>query len=122
MITKGADLLMELDELVTKIINHIDETAVKTENKLKQEIHQTKTDIMRAVNVLLEQQRDTLIQFTDTRAAAIEDRLTASEDRLGQQIFDVHQKIDKLAADQKDIHTKLNSLDREFENQLRRTK
>ena len=108
--------------MVTKIINHIDETAVKTENKLKQEIHQTKTDIMRAVNVLLEQQRDTLIQFTDTRAAAIEDRLTASEDRLGQQIFDVHQKIDKLAADQKDIHTKLNSLDREFENQLRRTK
>jgi vacuolar-type H+-ATPase subunit E/Vma4 len=110
---------VELDELVTKIINHIDDTKKDTIREVKSLIDEsaarTKTEIMREVNVLLEHQRDTIIKFADTRASAIEDRLTAAEDRLGEQQLIMTNKLT-------DLDKKISELDREFEFQTKRGK
>jgi hypothetical protein len=95
---------MELEELVTKIISHIDETTARTKN-----------DIIREVNVLLEQQRDTIIKFVDTRASTIEDRLTVAEDRLGEQMLTTNNKITNL-------YKKVSDSDKEVEFQIKRVK
>ncbi len=88
---------MELEELVTKIINHIDETAVKTENKIMHEVsqrlEQTKGDIMREVNVLLEHQRSQFNTFGEG--------LDTLNDQMNRSFGEVCNKLDGLATNKK---------------------
>ena len=52
---------MELDELVTKLTHHIDVTTANTKNEMAVLMEQQKDDIIREVNVLMENQQR---QFT----------------------------------------------------------
>jgi hypothetical protein len=54
---------MEIDELVTKLSKHIDETAAKTKNEMVVLMEQQKGDIIREVNVLMENQRQQFNTF-----------------------------------------------------------
>lgn len=98
---------MELDELVTKIINHIDETAVKTENK-----------IMREVNVLLEHQHSQFNTFGEG-VDTLNSQVTRSFEEINKRFDKVDHKLDVLATEQKNIKTQLTELDQEFETKVR---
>lgn len=112
---------MELEELVTKLMNHIDATAA-----------QNKSDIIREVNVLMEQQRsefkrfgEGLQQLNDKMDAHILEnqqefqKMTERIDRLAMENRQEHQQlkqiIDELTIDQAAVKKKVNELDQEFE-------
>lgn len=101
---------MELDELVTKIINHIDENTAKTESK----ILQIKNEIILEVNLLLEQQRSQFNTFGEG--------LDTLRDQMNDENYSEHQQIkqifQELATDQAETKKKVN----DFENKLRRVK
>ncbi len=104
---------MELEELVTKIISHINET---------------KGDIMREVDVLLKQQRSQFNTFGEG--------LDTFRDQMNRRFDKIEQKLDKndsghqnlkliiqdLSMEQMEIKKKVNDLDQEFDIKLRRIK
>lgn len=93
-------MIVELDELVTKIINHIDETAVKTENSIMREVsqrlEQTKGDIMLEVNVLLEHQHSQFNTFGEG-LDTLNSQVTRSFDEVNKRFDKVDHKLDVLA-------------------------
>jgi vacuolar-type H+-ATPase subunit E/Vma4 len=113
---------LELDELVTKIINHIDETAAKTKKDTIQEvkslIDESKTEIMREVNVLLEAQRaqfNTFGEGLDTLREEMKRRF----DKNDSDHHNFQLALQELAADQGEIKKKVKDLEQEFEMELR---
>jgi hypothetical protein len=118
---------MELDELVTKIINHIDESTAKTESK----IIQTKSEIILEVNVLLEQQLSQFNTFGEG-LDTLRDQMNRRFDEIGERFNEVNPRFNKndsehqqikqifqeLAIDQAETKKKVN----DFENKLRRVK
>lgn len=115
-------MIVELDELVTKIINHIDETAIKTENKIIQEVsqrlEQTKGDIMREVNILLEHQHSQFNTFGEG-LDTLNNQVTRSFDEVNKRFDNIDYKLDVLATEQKNIKAQLTELDQEFETKVR---
>lgn len=123
---------MEFDELVTKIINHIDETKKDTIREVKSLIDESKTGIMREVNILLEDQRaqfNTFGEGLDT----LRDQMNRSFDEVNQRFDEVNQRFDKndsdhqslklmiqeLAVDQAELQRKVKDLEQEFELEFR---
>jgi hypothetical protein len=116
---------LELDELVTKIINHIDATKKDTIQEVKSLIDESKTGIMREVNVLLEEQRSQFNNFgegLDTLRDQMNRRFDEFETRFDKNDSD-HQNlklmIQELAVDQAEMKRKVKDLEQEFELEFR---
>jgi hypothetical protein len=87
----GVGFFMELDELVTKIINHIDDTKKDTIKEVKslidESVARSKTEILREVNVLLEEQRAQFNTFGEG--------LDTLRDQMNRRFDEVNQRFDK---------------------------
>jgi septation ring formation regulator EzrA len=137
---------MELEEVVTKLINHIDNSLANTEDKIinimERRLKETKTETIQEVNVLLEQQRSQFNTFGEG-LDTLRDQMNRSFEEVDQRFEEVGRRFDKvdqkldrndsehhqfklmiqeLAADQKEIKQKVTDLDQEFETKIRRVK
>jgi len=137
---------MELEEVVTKLINHIDNSLANTEDKIinimERRLKETKTETIQEVNVLLEQQRSQFNTFGEG-LDTLRDQMNRSFEEVDQRFEEVGRRFDKvdqkldrndsehhqfklmiqeLAADQKEIKQKVTDLDQEFETKRRRVK
>jgi chromosome segregation ATPase len=120
---------LELDELVTKIINHIDDTKKDTIKEVKslieESVARSKTEILREVNVLLEEQRAQFNTFGEG--------LDTLRDQMNRRFDEVNQRFDKndsehqsmklmiqeLAVDQAELKRKVKDLEQEIEMEFR---